>query len=468
MTDIRPQPGPQESFLGSSADIVIYGGEVGGGKTFGLLMEPLRHLRNAKFGAVFFRRESVQIKNEGGPWDTACELYSQLGARLIFSDPPAVRFPSGAKITFKHLQHEADAYKWDGAQIALACWDELTTFTEKQFWYLQSRMRSTCGVRPYTRATCNPVPADDPVGGWVNRIVTTHWVDPETGYAIPERSGDVRWFYRVNDELRWYETAEEAREANPEQVAKGIKPTSLAFIHASLDDNPALLDADPDYRSRVESLSLVERLRKMGNWKIRETAGNMFRAGWISDYLDQIPVGSDVTKAVRFWDEASSKNKGADWTVGSLLLKRGEQRIIADVRRGQWTPEERIRQQIAAAEFDRNLFGPGRCELLIEREGGSSGITASMYTGDRLAKFSPRFKRPDTNKVERARPLSSAMERGAVVLVRGGWNAALISEMENFPSKGWHDDQVDACSGGFTALLSNDTPSPAPMGQRGR
>lgn len=467
MEAIRPQVGPQEMFLASPADIVIYGGEVGGGKTFGLLMEPLRHMNNSRFGAVFFRRESVQIRNEGGPWDTACELYSKIGARLVFSDPPAARFPSGARITFKHLQYEKDAYNWDGAQIALACWDELTTFTEKQFWYLQSRMRSTCGVRPYTRATCNPVPADDPVGGWVNRIVCTHWVDPETGYAIPERSGDVRWFYRISDELKWYDTEEEAREANPEQVAKGIKPTSLAFIHASMDDNPALMEVDPEYRSRLELLSLVERTRKKGNWKIRETAGNMFRAGWIREWLDEIPVGGDITKAVRFWDEASSKNKGADWTVGGLILKRGTQRIIADIRRGQWTPEERLRQQESAAEFDRNLFGAARCELVIEREGGSSGITASTYTGDRLAKYSPKFRRPDGNKIERARPLSSAMERGAVVLVRGHWNATLISELENFPTKGWHDDQVDACSGGFTVLMGNDTPSRGPTGQRG-
>ena len=43
---IGPQKGPQERFLATSADICIYGGAAGGGKTFGLLLEPIRHMNN--------------------------------------------------------------------------------------------------------------------------------------------------------------------------------------------------------------------------------------------------------------------------------------------------------------------------------------------------------------------------------------------------------------------------------------
>jgi hypothetical protein len=49
---IRPQAGPQSNFLASQADIVIYGGAAGSGKSFGLLLEPLRHIRNKYFKAV--------------------------------------------------------------------------------------------------------------------------------------------------------------------------------------------------------------------------------------------------------------------------------------------------------------------------------------------------------------------------------------------------------------------------------
>ena len=61
---IAAQPGPQTAFLQSPADICIYGGAAGGGKTVGLILEPLRHAtRVANFSAVFFRRKTPQITN---------------------------------------------------------------------------------------------------------------------------------------------------------------------------------------------------------------------------------------------------------------------------------------------------------------------------------------------------------------------------------------------------------------------
>ena len=74
MVAIRPQPGPQEAFLASSADIAIYGGAAGGGKSWGLLLEGVRHVSNPEFGAVYFRRTMPQIKNEGGLWDESEKL----------------------------------------------------------------------------------------------------------------------------------------------------------------------------------------------------------------------------------------------------------------------------------------------------------------------------------------------------------------------------------------------------------
>ena len=54
---ISAQPGPQTEFLRTPADICIYGGAAGGGKTVGLILEPLRHIgRVANFTVVFFRR----------------------------------------------------------------------------------------------------------------------------------------------------------------------------------------------------------------------------------------------------------------------------------------------------------------------------------------------------------------------------------------------------------------------------
>lgn len=48
----RPQPGPQEMFLQTQADIALYGEAAGGGKTYALLLENLRHIDNPKLCTV--------------------------------------------------------------------------------------------------------------------------------------------------------------------------------------------------------------------------------------------------------------------------------------------------------------------------------------------------------------------------------------------------------------------------------
>ncbi|MGH0265756.1 terminase large subunit domain-containing protein [Sinorhizobium meliloti] len=111
-TIIRPQPGPQTAFLVSPADIAIYGGSAGGGKTWALLMEPLRHIANPQFGAVF-RRSTVQVRNEGGS-----------GMRARSSIRPSVHrpkehvlqwsFPSGGFGIVAHLEHDKTVLNWQG------------------------------------------------------------------------------------------------------------------------------------------------------------------------------------------------------------------------------------------------------------------------------------------------------------------------------------------------------------------
>lgn len=270
--DVRPQPGPQVMALESKADILIYGGQAGGGKSWLLVHEVLRRIHNPGFRGGIFRRTYPQLKGQGGIWDECQEVYRGCDAHLREGQELDATFPSGANVAFLHLQHEKTKYEYQGHQFCYLGFDELTHFTESQFFYMLSRNRSTCGIRPYVRATCNPEP------GWVADFLSW-WIDPELGTAIPERSGKLRYFIRGGDsELYWGSTKEELIAEFPEYEPDDI--LSVTFIAASLADNVVLQKKDPGYRARLMSLSRIERDRLLGgNWKVSE--GAQIDPSWI-------------------------------------------------------------------------------------------------------------------------------------------------------------------------------------------
>jgi Terminase large subunit, T4likevirus-type, N-terminal len=192
--EIRPQPGPQTTFLSCPADIAIYGGAAGGGKTWALLIDALRHYEVTGYTAVIFRRTFPEIVAPGALWTESEGLYALTGATPKLG-VREWRFPNGAVIAMRHLQHDQDRLAWQGAQVAWIGFDELTHFSADQFWYLLSRNRSTCGIRPCVRASCNPDP-----DSWVAEFIAW-WINQDTGQPIPERAGKLRWFVRVSDRL---------------------------------------------------------------------------------------------------------------------------------------------------------------------------------------------------------------------------------------------------------------------------
>jgi predicted phage terminase large subunit-like protein len=441
MESIRPQPGPQEAFLSTSADIAIYGGAAFGGKTFALLLEASRHTDDPSFGAVIFRRTTKQITNEGGLWDTAGDIYPQLGAQSNVSRLQ-YKFPEGAVVSFAHLEHEKNKYDWQGSQITLVGFDELTHFTAGQFWYMVSRNRnaSANGIKPYVRATCNPDP-----DSFVAELIAW-WIDQDTGYAIPERSGVIRWFIRVNNTLVWGDTAEELQAKYPRSV-----PKSLTFIASSFNDNKIGLERDPGYLANLEALPTVERERlKNGNWKVKPSAGDYFKKSNF-DIVDAAPTEG---QRIRYWDRAatepSASNPDPDWTVGVRLLYASDgYYYVEHVERLRGTPGKVTKAIKAVAEQDGKLVSIG-----IEQDPGAAGkFEASTYV-ELLKGYIVFTVPPQGDKETRASPASVQAEQRKIRLVRGDWNAAFLDELESFP-KGGHDDQVDALSGAFNQLVSN-------------
>lgn len=429
--EIRPQP-KQEQFLRSTADIAIYGGARGGGKSHALLMEPLYHIGNPGFGAVIFRRTRPQITMTGGLWDESAKIYGPLGAvpRETTLD---WRFPSGATVRFAHLEHERDLDNWLGAQITLLGFDQLEAFTEREFWYLLGSNRSTCGVRPYVRATCNPDP-----DSWLAEFLD--WWIGEDGYALEERSGHTRYLTRVDDALIWAET-----NGNPGQK-------SVTFVPAKLEDNPILQEKDPGYLAKLEMLPRVERERfRHGNWKVRPTAGAFFNE---QDFRIVSAASANVVSRVRYWDKAGTDG-GGKYTAGVLMAKLGNGRFcVENVVRGQWSALKREEIMFSTACKDA-LLTP-RPEIWLEQEPGSGGKESAEASVRNLAGFVVNTERPTGAKTVRARPFSVQVQAGNVDVVAADWTVEFVKEHHGFDARadsgGIVCDQVDASSGGFNKV----------------
>ncbi len=382
---------------------------------------------------------------EGGLWDNACELYPLKGATPKLTPRPVMVFPSGAKVSFAHLQYEADIHSWQGSQIPLICFDELTHFTRKQFFYMFSRNRSTCGVKPYIRATTNPE-ADS----WVGEFIAW-WID-DKGYPIPERSGVIRYFIVVDDKVLWSDNREELADKYGVRVED---TKSFTFIASSIHDNKILLEQDPGYLANLNALSSVEKGRLLfGNWKIKPSAGMYFKRD-----QDQIvtSIPGRIVKICRAWDLAATiptpENPSPDATAGVLIGRLDDGRyIVLDVVYGRWRANDVRKKVKDTAESDRFKY-PGT-KIRLPQDPGQAGKEQAESYVKFLAGYSVKTLRVSGDKITRAEPFSSQWQAGNVLILAGSWNEAYFTELESFPD-GAHDDVVDASSDAFSEIAPN-------------
>lgn len=455
--ELRPQPGFQEKVLGSRADITIIGGAAGAGKSYVELLAASRHVQphrglNGKlyrppqgFAAVFFRRTTKQIRVPGGLWDDAATIYPLIGGDSNQTDLEWT-WPTG-KIKFAGLEHETSVLDWHGSQIPLLLFDELTTFSSKMFWYMQSRNRSACGIRPYTIASCNP-DADS----WVAELIAW-WIDQDPasdtyGLPIKEREGVLRYFTRRGDEIVWGNTVDEVVAQMP-----GLAPemvNSLTFIPGRLDENKILEKADPTYRAKLMAMSRVERARLLGgNWKVRPISGDVFKRSEAT-VINVAPT--DIVSIVRRWDLAASepteKRPSPDWTCGVKMGKRENGRYVILHAEFAQKRSAAVRELIL-----RVAMGDGAdVKIIVPQDPGQAGVDQVDSYMTLLDGFDVEEERETGKKETRAEPFSAQWQANKVDVLRGPWNDELFSQLEGFPDPAIHDDAVDACSGAHKAL----------------
>ena len=247
---IQINKGPQESFINAPEREVLYGGAAGGGKSFALLIDPLRYCQYPDHSALILRRTNDELREL---IHKSTELYPKFYRGAKWSERKSQwTFPSGARIWLTYLEQDKDVLRYQGQSFSYVGFDELTQYPTSFPWdYLRSRLRSTNPeIDVYMRATTNP---GGPGHSWVKKM----FIDPST----PNKSF-------------W------ARDPETKEVLKYPKGHNRAgeplfqrrFIPASLKDNPYLYNTG-DYETMLLSLPEVQRKQLLyGSWDIAEGA----------------------------------------------------------------------------------------------------------------------------------------------------------------------------------------------------
>lgn len=240
-----PTVGPQREAYHSKADVLLYGGSGGSGKSeLGLGLAFTAHERS-----LILRREYVNLH---GLIDRALQIN---GSREGFNgaSPPRLRLPDGRQIVFGANEHEDDVKAWQGVAFDFKYLDEASHFLESQVRFHMAWMRSA-NTRQRVRMVLGSNAPTSREGEWLIRWFAP-WVDP--AHPNPAAAGELRWFITSPDgediEIDEKDLGTDERGRRPVQRdGVVLYAMSRTFIRASLKDNPYL--SATNYRATLDAL----------------------------------------------------------------------------------------------------------------------------------------------------------------------------------------------------------------------
>ena len=345
----RPNDGPQTDFLAASETDVLYGGAAGGGKSYAMLVDPLRFAHRAAHRALILRRSMPELREL---IDKSRELYPKAFPGCKYKEVEKLwNFPSGAKIEFGFLERDADVYRYQGQAYSWIGFDEITHQATEFSWnYLASRLRTTDPeIIPYMRCTANP-------GG-----VGAHWVKKR--YIDP---------------------------SPPYESFHGADGLTRKFIPARLEDNPYLAN-DGRYEQMLKALPPTQRRQLLeGDWEVAEGAAftEFDRHLHVIEPFE-IPMHWERIKGIDYGyaSESACVWGAVDKDDGTLIIYREL------YRKGLLGTD--LAHMITEMELNDPLSVPGVLDTACWNRTGQTGPTI----GETLVKAGHKLRRADKNRV---------------------------------------------------------------------
>ena len=346
----HPNEGPQTEFLAADEKDVLYGGAAGGGKSYAMLVDPLRYAHRKAHRALILRRSMPELREL---IDKSRELYPQAFPGCKFREVEKVwNFPSGAKIEFGFLERDADVYRYQGQAYSWIGFDEITHLPTEFGWnYLASRLRTTDPeIKTYLRCTANP-------GGIGASWVKKRYVDAYT----------------------------------PNESFLGGDGLTRKFIPARLTDNPYLSE-DGVYEQMLMSLPPVQRRQLLeGNWDINEGAAFVeFDPDMHIVTPFQIPLTWERIKGIDYGyaSESACIWGAVDRTDGTLIIYR-------ELYRKGLTGED-LGAIITEMEIEDPFSVSGVLDTAAWARTGTTGPTV----GESLVRQGHKLRRADKNRIQ--------------------------------------------------------------------
>ncbi len=346
----KANEGPQEDFLAAGETDVLYGGSAGGGKSYAMLVDPLRYASRAAHRALILRRSMPELREL---IDKSRELYPKAFPGCKYREVEKLwNFPSGAKIEFGFLERDADVYRYQGQAYSWIGFDEITHLPTEFSWnYLASRLRTTDSeIIPYMRCTANP-------GG-----VGANWVKNRYINPFP-----------------------------PNESFIGNDGLSRKFIPARLQDNPYLAK-DGRYEQMLNALPPTQRKQLLeGNWDVAEGAAFTefdFDHHVIPPF--EIPVNWERVKGIDYGyaSESACVWGAVDGNDGTLIIYR-------ELYRKNLTGLE-LGQVLTEMELEDPYSVSGVLDTACWSRTGTTGPTV----GETLIRAGHKLRRADKNRIQ--------------------------------------------------------------------